>query len=113
MRSKAPLMMIEQMVMLLVFALAAVLCLQAFTLSQNISQQNVYRDRLVIEAQNAAEAMKSGHGDTYFKEMEAHIDDRGRESGKFGQSDFGRPCTCWHRNGPADGQAAGPRLVRG
>ncbi|MGC2871774.1 hypothetical protein ACDL92_00580 [Ihubacter sp. mB4P-1] len=78
MRSKAPLMMIEQMVMLLVFALAAVLCLQAFTLSQNISQQNVYRDRAVIEAQNAAEAMKSGHGDTYFKEMEAHIDDRGR-----------------------------------
>ena len=48
MRSKAPLMMIEQMVMLLVFALAAVLCLQAFTLSQNISQQNVYRDRAVI-----------------------------------------------------------------
>lgn len=30
MRSKAPLVMMEQMVMLLVFALAAALCLQAF-----------------------------------------------------------------------------------
>ena len=38
MRSKAPLVMIEQMIMLLVFALAAVLCLQAFTTSKDISE---------------------------------------------------------------------------
>ena len=37
MRSKAPLVMMEQMIMLLVFALAAVLCLQAFTTSREIS----------------------------------------------------------------------------
>lgn len=67
----------EQIIMLLVFALAAVLCLQAFVLSQDISQQSISRDRAVIEAQNAAEAMKSGREDTYFEEMKARIDDNG------------------------------------
>ena len=37
MRSKAPLVLIEQMVMLLVFALASALCLQAFVKSDAIS----------------------------------------------------------------------------
>ena len=54
MRSKAPLVMIEQMIMLLVFALAAVLCLQAFTTSKEISEESICRDRAVVEVQNAA-----------------------------------------------------------
>ena len=37
MRSKAPLLLMEQMVMLLVFALAAALCLQAFVKSDGLS----------------------------------------------------------------------------
>ena len=37
MRSKAPLLLMEQMVMLLVFALAAALCVQAFVKSDAIS----------------------------------------------------------------------------
>ena len=45
MRSKAPLVMMEQMVMLLVFALAAALCLQAFVKSDQLSQQGEVRDR--------------------------------------------------------------------
>ncbi len=36
MRSKAPLVMMEQMVMLLVFALAAALCLQAQTVAETL-----------------------------------------------------------------------------
>ena len=40
MKSRAPLALMEQMVMLLVFALAAALCLQAFVRSDNISRQS-------------------------------------------------------------------------
>lgn len=68
MRSKAPLVMMEQMIMLLVFALAAVLCLQAFTTSREISDASICRDRAVIEAQNTAEALKDGFEETYFTE---------------------------------------------
>ena len=40
MRSKAPLILMEQMVMLLVFALAAALCLQAFVKSDSLSSRS-------------------------------------------------------------------------
>ncbi len=45
MKSKAPLVMMEQMVMILVFALAAALCLQAFVLSNSLSEQGQARDQ--------------------------------------------------------------------
>ncbi len=77
MRSKAPLVMIEQMIMLLVFALAAVLCLQAFTASKDISDASICRDRAVVEAQNVAESMKAGNGEAYFKEMGAELGENG------------------------------------
>ena len=48
MKSKAPLVMMEQMVMILVFALAAALCLQAFVLSDSISQENQRRDQAAL-----------------------------------------------------------------
>ncbi len=73
MKSKAPLVMMEQMVMLLVFALAAVLCLQAFTASQDISNRSLSRDCAVIEAQNVAEALKGGNAETYFQEKGAKL----------------------------------------
>lgn len=63
MRSKAPLMMMEQMVMLLVFALAAALCLQAFVKSDQLSRRGEDRDRAVIQAQNAAELIRHYGGD--------------------------------------------------
>ena len=63
MRSKAPLALMEQMVMLLVFALAAALCLQAFVQSDAISQRSEARDRAVELAQSVAEVVKSCHGD--------------------------------------------------
>ena len=47
MKSKAPLMLMEQMIMLLVFALAAALCLQAFVKSEQLSSRSENRDRLM------------------------------------------------------------------
>ena len=77
MKSKAPLVMMEQMVMLLVFALAAVLCLQAFTASQEISNGSISRDCAVIEAQNVAETLKGGNAEAYFQEKGARLTDSG------------------------------------
>ncbi len=58
MRSKAPLALMEQTVMVLVFALAAALCLRVFVWSDHTSDWAVNRDVAVIEAQNAAEIIK-------------------------------------------------------
>ena len=60
MKSKAPLVMMEQIVMVLVFALAAALCLQTFVLSGKMSKMTEVKNRAVVEAQNAAETMKNG-----------------------------------------------------
>lgn len=58
MRSKAPLMLMEQMVMLLVFALAAAVCLQAFAKSGEDSRRAETRDRAVVLVQSAAETIR-------------------------------------------------------
>ncbi len=63
MRSKAPLALMEQVVMVLVFALAAALCVQAFALSGTMSRRNEARDRALQQAQNIVETLKSTHGD--------------------------------------------------
>lgn len=58
MRSKAPLILMEQMVMLLVFALAAALCLQAFVKSDALSGRSEARDKAAVLCQNAAETVR-------------------------------------------------------
>lgn len=63
MRSKAPLLLMEQMVMLLVFALAAAICLQAFVKSDGLSGASEDRDRAVTLCQEAAEAVRHSGGD--------------------------------------------------
>lgn len=63
MRSKAPLVLMEQLVMVLVFALAAALCVQVFVLSDQTSRSHEARDRAVVAAQNAAENLKGCGGD--------------------------------------------------
>lgn len=68
MRSKAPLALMEQIVMVVVFALAAALCLRAFALSDRISRESEARDRAVLLAQNAAEVCKAGGGDWAYME---------------------------------------------
>ena len=58
MKSKAPLVLMEQLIMVLVFALAAALCLQTFVLSEQISKKTKAGNRATIEAQNVAESME-------------------------------------------------------
>ena len=63
MKSKAPLSLMEQLVMLLVFALAAALCLQVFVFSAQTSRWCASRDCAVTQVQNAAELLKANRGD--------------------------------------------------
>lgn len=63
MKSKAPLALMEQIVMVLVFALAAALCLQAFTWSDSQSKKNEARDQALIRVESAVETIKHFQGD--------------------------------------------------
>jgi len=63
MKSKASLVLMEQVVMILVFSLAAALCLQAFALCDRLSGQSQDRDRAVLVCQNAVEILEHCSGD--------------------------------------------------
>jgi len=59
MKSKAPLALMEQLVMLLVFALAAAVCVWIFVASDQLSRNNEAVSRAAMAAQTAAEEMKN------------------------------------------------------
>ena len=59
MRSRTPLVLMEQLMMVLVFALAAALCLQCFALAHRLSGEDAARDRAIAVVQNAAEVLKA------------------------------------------------------
>ena len=61
-RSRAPLALMELTVMLLVFALAAALCIQAFVASSRQAGENGARDTALRLAQTAAETLKASGG---------------------------------------------------
>ena len=63
MKSKASLQLMEQLVMILVFAVAAALCLQVFAKSREISLETAHRDQAVALGRNAAELLKATGGD--------------------------------------------------
>lgn len=63
MKQKASLILIEQMIMLLVFALAAAICLRAFVWANSRSAHIVATDKAVVLAQSAAEAIRNHGGD--------------------------------------------------
>ena len=63
MRSKVPLLLIEQSVMILVFALAAACCMKAFIWSEQASLDIAAKSTAVVEVQTAAELVKSCRGD--------------------------------------------------
>ena len=62
-RSKAPLALMGQLLVVLFFAVAAAICLQAFAKSEIISEQSENRDQASRICQNAAETLKSVYGD--------------------------------------------------
>lgn len=61
-RSKAPLALMEQIIMILVFALAAAICLQAFVYSNHLSKTGEQRELAVTKAQQVTEYCKAKHG---------------------------------------------------
>lgn len=63
MRNKSPLALMEMMIMVLVFALAAALCVQVFVASDIASEENANRDKAIVQAQTAAELVKNKKGD--------------------------------------------------
>ena len=63
MKSKIPLPLMEQLIMVLVFALTSALCLQGFALANRLSGQQESQAYAVIAAQNAAEVLKHVSGD--------------------------------------------------
>ena len=63
MKSRTTLTMMELVIMLLVFALAAALCLQAFAGAEQTSARAAALDRAAGEARNAAETLKGCSGD--------------------------------------------------
>ena len=71
MKSKAPLVLMEQIIMVLVFALASALCLQSFVLAGKISRQTEAKNHAAIELQNTAESLKASGPDNYIKDAGA------------------------------------------
>lgn len=63
MKSKASLQLMEQLIMVLVFALAAGVCLRLFLYADQLSRQVEQREQAVYLAQNGAETVKLCGGD--------------------------------------------------
>lgn len=63
MKSKAPLLLMEQVIMMLVFALAAALCVRVFAWAQLTARENAQQDRALVCVQNAAQTLKGCAGD--------------------------------------------------
>lgn len=63
MRSKAPLAVMEQVIMLLIFALTAAVCLRAFAWADSTSRHNQNRDFAMVQAQSAAAILQHNGGD--------------------------------------------------
>ena len=63
MKNKSTLVLMEQMIMILVFALTAALCLKAFVQADRISLKTERQTQASFLAQNAAETMKACRGD--------------------------------------------------
>jgi len=60
MKSRASLVLMEQLIMVLVFALSAALCLGLFTKADLAAEEIRRQDIAVVIAQNAAEQLKMG-----------------------------------------------------
>ena len=62
-RSKAPLSLMEQLIMVFVFAFAAAICLQAFVYSDQLSKKGTTEEMAAMRATEVIETCKAYHGD--------------------------------------------------
>lgn len=63
MKNKAVLSLMEQVIMILVFAVAAAICLRVFMHADSVSQTSSLTDSAYLMAQNAAEMIKNSSGE--------------------------------------------------
>ncbi len=63
MKNRSVLLLMEQAILLVVFALAAAVCLRLFVWADGASKQDAQRDYALFQAQNAAEEIKTAGGD--------------------------------------------------
>ncbi|MCM1221810.1 MAG: hypothetical protein NC548_45800 [Lachnospiraceae bacterium] len=70
MKDKSYLVLMEQLMMIVIFAVISALCIQVFIKANQISKSSQNRDKAVIIVQNAAESIKAGENieDTYYDE---------------------------------------------
>ncbi len=73
MKNKSSLMLIEQVIMGLVFAIAAAICLKVFAWSDVLSQSGDRRDTAIRQAQTCAEVLKNTRGDFAAAEKAADL----------------------------------------
>ena len=64
MKNRSSLVLMEQLVMVLVFALAATMCLRLFVFAGQTARRTQLREEAVILAQNTAEELKASRGQT-------------------------------------------------
>jgi len=63
MKNKAPLALIEQVIMLLVLAVAATVCLQVFAQAHHKAHHNTLQDQSLQQLENTAQVLKHTKGD--------------------------------------------------
>lgn len=63
MKNKATLSLIEQVIMILVFAVSAAISLRIFAYGESLSKEKANMDKAVLMAQNAAETITAVSGD--------------------------------------------------
>lgn len=80
-REKAPLVLMEQLAMLLVFALAAAVCLRLFVASDQLSRQLQDQDNAAALCQSTAEALRHNGGDIPAALSEVSGADAGQREG--------------------------------
>ena len=91
MKSRISLVLMEQLVMVLVFALAAALCVRVFVRADQISRETEQRDLAVSLVQNVAEAVKHCNGDL---EHVAGLLKGSRSEDHIGSEHVGMPDCC-------------------
>lgn len=62
-KSKAPLSLMEQLIMVFIFAFAAAVCLQAFVYSDGLSKDSTVKETAAMRATEVIETCKAYHGD--------------------------------------------------
>lgn len=63
MKSKTPLVLVEQIIMILIFAVSAAICLKSFVYSEKLSENVQSQDNAILCVSNVAEVIKNSSGD--------------------------------------------------